>query len=518
MKCFSRTCFDSSLALSLFGLLLSLPAHAQVEAEAYAGVTESRVLFRDNCAVCHGENLEGAPQGTPLRGPLRHGEAVTEIVAGIGEGYAGSAMPAWRAVFSADQIRGLALYILETRADLNYVTSNFDGPLTIWAGVFSTELHRFRLETLVSDLDPLPFSIAPLPDGRLLVTEKTRGLRFIGPDGAKSGLILGTPRAYADIYRTEARLDLERGTGWLLDVALHPDYADSGWIYLAYADRCEGCNAASREGQVPVSMTKLVRGRITGGRWIDEETIWQAELEHYTSADDLVAGGRIAFDDRGHVFLTVGAKGEATVLGVQDLATPWGKIHRLNDDGSIPADNPFADRADAYRSIYTYGHRSPQGLEFDPATGNLWGSEHGPRGGDEINLLLPGRNYGWPLYSLGMNYDGTPVDFGKELGIGFELSDIQQPVVDMTPSPAISSFIISTSTRFPAWQGDFLVGSLKARSLFRVEIEDNQFVRRETLFDGVGRIRDIAQGFDGTIYLLFEHGAGGQIVRLVSAD
>jgi glucose/arabinose dehydrogenase/cytochrome c5 len=504
--------------LALFGLVTTPTALAQVEAEAYAGVTESRILFRENCAVCHGENLEGAPQGSPLRGPLRHGEAVAEIVAGINDGFADTAMPAWRTAFSADQIRGLALYILETRSDLNYVTSNFDGPLTIPEGVFNTERHRFRLETLVNDLDPLPFSIAPLPDGRLLVTEKTRGIRIVSGDGAKSGLIAGTPHAYDDIYRAEARLDLERGKGWLLDVALHPNFDDNGWIYLSFTDRCEGCNAASRDSQEPVSMTKLVRGRIAGDRWIDEETIWQADLAHYTITDDLVAGGRIAFDDRGHVFLSVGAKGPAIHEGVQDLATPWGKIHRLNDDGSIPADNPFADRSGVYRSIYTFGHRSPQGLEFDPATGNLWQSEHGPRGGDEINLLLPGENYGWPLYSLGMNYEGTPVDFGKELGISFDLSAIQQPVVDMTPSPAISSFIIATSAQFPGWHEDFLVGSLKARSLFRVEIEDNRFVRRETLFEGVGRIRDIAQGVDGAIYLLFEHGAGGQIVQLLPVD
>ncbi len=518
MKQNMATRSGTGLALSLFGLLIDLPAHAQVEAEVYSGATESRMLFRENCAVCHGENLEGAPQGSPLRGPLRHGEAVTEIVASISDGYADRGMPAWRAVFSADQVRSLALYILETRAGLNYVTSNFDGQLKIPEGVFSTELHRFRLETTVSDLDPLPFSIAPLPDGRLLVTEKTKGVRIVNADGAKSELIAGTPHAYDDTYRAETRLDLERGKGWLLDVALHPNYAENGWIYLAFADRCEGCNALSRDSQEAVSMTKLVRGRIAADRWIDEETIWQADLEHYTSTDDLVAGGRIAFDDRGHVFLSVGAKGPAIHEGVQDLATPWGKIHRINDDGSIPADNPFAQRADAYRSIYSFGHRSPQGLEFDPATGNLWGSEHGPRGGDEINLLLPGQNYGWPLYSLGMNYDGTPVDFGKELGIRFDLSAIQQPVVDLTPSPAISSFIISTSAQFPGWQGDFLVGSLKARSLFRVEIEDNRFVHRETLFEGVGRIRDIAQGVDGAIYLLFEQGAGGQIVRLVPAE
>ena len=260
MKQNMATRSETVLALALFGLLATLPAHAQVEAEAYAGVTASRILFQENCAVCHGENLEGAPQGTPLRGPLRRGEAVTEIVAGISDGYPDSAMPAWRAVLSADQVRGLALYILETRANLNYVTSNFDGQLTIPEEVFSTQRHRFTLETVVSDLDPLPFSIAPLADGRLLVTEKTKGVRIVSTDGAKSELIAGTPHAYDDIYRADTRLDLERGIGWLLDVALHPNYAENKWIYLAFADRCEGCNALSRDSQEAVSMTKLVRG------------------------------------------------------------------------------------------------------------------------------------------------------------------------------------------------------------------------------------------------------------------
>jgi glucose/arabinose dehydrogenase len=239
-------------------------------------------------------------------------------------------------------------------------------------------------------------------------------------------------------------------------------------------------------------------------------------MEHYNAASDVAAGGRVAFDDAGHVYFTVGLKGGNQ--GIQDLSMPWGKIHRVNDDGSIPEDNPFADRDDVYRSIYTYGHRSPQGLEFDFENGELWGTEHGPRGGDEVNLLLPGRNYGWPLYSLGLDYDGTPVEYGRDLGITFELSDIEQPVVDLTPSPAVSSFIITTSEQFPEWEGDFLVGSLKARSLFRIEIENNQFVRRETLFEGIGRIRDIEQGFNGDIYLLLEHGSGGRIVRLVPVD
>ena len=495
--------------------LIKAPA-AFAQAEAYSGIINSRVLFQENCAVCHGENLEGAPQGTPLRGELRHGDSMADVIASISNGYEASGMPTWQNTFSTAQIRGIAMYILETRANLDYVTSNFDMPLSIPDGGFESELHDFRLETVIDGLDPLPFSIEPLPDGRLLLTEKTKGVRIIGPDGEQSGYIRGTPQAHDDIYRMDTRLDIERGQGWLFDIVLHPNYEENGWIYLHFGDRCNDCNDLSRRSGRAVAMNKLVRGKIEDGEWIEQETIWQADMEHYNTSGGVGAGCRVAFDDAGHVYFSVGSRGPSG--GIQDLSMPWGKIHRVNDDGSIPEDNPFADREDVYRSIYTYGHRSPQGLEFDTSNGELWGSEHGPRGGDEVNRLLPGRNYGWPLYSLGLNYDGTPVEWGRDRGITFELSDIEQPVVDLTPSIAVSSFIITTSEQFPEWKGDFLVGSLKARSLFRIDIEDNRFVHRETLFEGIGRIRDIEQGYNGDLYLLLEHGSGGQIVRLVPAD
>lgn len=506
-----------TLGIVLATNLLALPP-AFAQAEAYSGVIESRERFRENCSVCHGENLAGTPQGTSLQGELRHGDSIDAIVASISEGYARSGMPAWQDVFSPSQIRSIAMYLLETRANVDYVTSNFDQPLIIPEQPFESRLHAFRLQTLTDDLDPLPFSLAPLPDGRLLVTEKTRGVRIVQQNGAVSALVRGTPRAYDDIYRLDSRLDIERGMGWLFDIVPHPDYEDNGWIYLYHSHRCQDCNALSREQGSPVSMNRVVRGRIVADQWRDEEILWQADMRHYTRSGDVGAGGRLTFDDAGHVYFTVGIKGESNYRGIQDLATPWGKIHRINDDGSLPPDNPFAGREDVYGSIYTYGHRSPQGLEYDPRTGELWGSEHGPRGGDEINRLLPGGNYGWPLYSRGIDYDGTPVDYGQQLGIAWELSDIQQPVVDLTPSPAVSSFIISDSELFPNWQGDFLVGSLKSRSLFRIAIENNRLVERETLFEGIGRIRDIEQGFNGEVYLLLEHSAGGRIVRLIPAD
>ncbi len=513
-----KTHLSATLCWLLLPAALLSPARvsAQQEAVAYSGVTESRLAFQENCAVCHGEDLEGAAQGTPLRGELVHGEAMADVVASITTGFVDSGMPSWDDIFSPVEIQGLAMYVLETRANVGYVTSNYDAPLEIPGDVFETEHHAFRLETLVDDLDPLPFSLAPLPDGSLLVTEKTKGVRIVGPGGELSPLIEGTPKAFDDIYQMDSRIDIERGMGWLFDILLHPDYAENGWIYLYHGHRCEDCNAVSRERDRPVSMNRMVRGRIRDGVWVDEEVIWQADIEDYSLAGDVGAGGRAIFDDQGHLYFTLGSKG--SMAGIQSLAAPWGKTHRINDDGSIPSDNPFAGQDGVYESIYTYGHRSPQGLEYDAASGTLWGSEHGPRGGDEINLLLPGGNYGWPLFSLGLDYDGTPVEYGEAIGIDVDLSEIEQPVVDLTPSPAVSSFIISDSDQFPAWRGDYLVGSLKARSLFRVEIENNEFVSQELLFDGIGRIRDIEQGPNGDIYLLFEHDAGGKIVRLAPVN
>ena len=472
-------------------------------------------VYGESCSVCHGENLEGAAQGTPLVGvELKHGDSIESISASIAAGFPDTGMPGWSQTLEETEIRRLAIYISERRSNLAYTDFKIAAPLLMPDGVIESELHDFRIETVTTGLDPLPFSIAPLPDGRILLTEKTRGLSIISRDGQQSELIRGTPLAYDDGFEIPGIL-LTFGLGWLMDVAPHPDYEENGWIYLAYGDRCTDCNAASRAAGRPVSMNMLIRGRIEDGEWVDSETIWRADIEAYTVVPDMAAGGRIAFDGAGHVFLSVGIKGLGEQVGVQDLSLPYGKIHRVNDDGSIPADNPFVATADALETIWTYGHRSPQGLEFNNETGQLWGTEMGQRGGDEINLLLPGRNYGWPLYSKGLKYDGTPVDYGKDLGIELDLKDIEQPIVDLTPSPAVSSFIFYAGSAFPEWRQNMIVGTLKATELYRMVLDGNQVVERETLLKGAGRIRDIETGPDGYIYLLIEHASGGQIVRLV---
>ena len=489
-------------------------AGAQTQQRQRGGLSVFGEVFRENCAVCHGENLEGSAMGTPLVGvDLIHGDSMETLIASITDGYEDQGMPAWSEVLDEQQIKSLALWINENRGGMLYSEFNINRELEIPTETVVTEHYDLKIEPLVAGLDPLPYSIAPLPDGRILLTEKMRGLRIISREGEKSDLIDGTPAVYDDAPQRGG--GLLYGLGWLLDVAIHPDYEENGWIYLHYTDRCKDCNAASREAGRPVSMNALIRGRIRDGKWVDEETIWKADIETYTPVTDVAAGGRIAFDPDGYEFISVGMK---SMDRIQDLSSPHGKTHRVHDDGRIPSDNPFIDNPDAGNTVWTYGHRSPQGLEFNTQTRQLWGTEHGPRGGDEVNLLLPGRNYGWPLYSKGQNYNGTKVDWGKEFGIEFELKDIEQPVVDLTPSPAVSSFVFYDGDAFPAWRDDIIVGSLKAAHLYRIVIEDNKFVRKERLIENLARIRDVEIGTSGEIYLLLEHASGGQVVRVVPTD
>jgi glucose/arabinose dehydrogenase len=499
------------IAIRLAALVAALAAAGAATAQEDPFLT----VYRENCSVCHGEKLEGAAQGTPLAGVvLKHGDSIAQITKSVAEGFPQAGMPAWSATLDDTRIRRLAIFISEKRADFSYTDFKVGEPPPIPQGKIASEQHAFRIETVATGIDRLPYSIAPLPDGRILVTEKTRGLRIVSKSGELSEPIRGTPRAYDDGFLMPG-LKIVYGEGYLLDVALHRDYAKNGWIYLSYTDRCGDCNEASRKAKLPASMVALVRGRIKDGEWVDQQTIWRTDVENYTVMPDMAAGGRIAFDGRGHVFLSVGIKGGSEFAGVQDLKLPYGKIHRVNDDGSMPADNPFVGTPNALPSIWSYGHRSPEGLEFDKRTGRLWETEMGQRGGDEVNLLLAGKNYGWPLVSKGLKYDGTPVDYGKQLGIEPDLASIKQPVVDLTPSPAVSSFVLYDGKAFPRWKGNMLVGTLKATELYRMIVDGDRVVHRETLLTGLGRIRDIAVGADGNVYLLLEHASGGRILRLV---
>ena len=303
----------------------------------YEGVTHDplTVAYDENCSVCHGEHMEGTGQGTPLVGvAFRHGETVEEIVASIANGFPAQGMPGWSGILPETEIRKLAIYVSERRSDLGRdfrVGMAFDIP----QGTIRSALHDFRIESFAEGLDPLPYSISPLPDGGFLLTEKKRGLRLVSADGEPSPLIEGTPMAHADAF-TVPLVALEFGTGWMMEVAAHPDYADNGWVYLHFGDRCDDCNAVGGA----VSMNKVVRGRIEEGRWTDEETIWSTPVEDYSAMPDMAAGGRLCFDEARRLYISVGMKGAVNYYGIQDLGEPYGKIHRVHDDGGRPGRQP----------------------------------------------------------------------------------------------------------------------------------------------------------------------------------
>ena len=489
----------------LVSVLISLSGCSQ--SDAFYG------LYVAECSTCHGASFEGTTRGPALASaaPVEKGSMET-LVQTIASGVPEKGMPGFGQTLDAVEIKRLAMLIIEVRQvgvkDGDYY--NIKAPFSIPEDPIETERHTFSIELVASGLDPLPYSIAPLPDGRILVTEKKRGLRIVAKDGTLSPLIKGTPET-CDIVYEDPTLFIQYGNGWMLDIAPHPDYENNGWIYMTYGDRLAKCN----NGGSDASMQKLIRGRISNGTWVDQETIWEVDSTYYTTMPDMTMGGRIAFDDAGHLYFTLGMKGYTNYEGIQDLGQPHGKIHRIHLDGLIPDDNPYVNDQTAIPSIWTYGHRSPQGLEFNPRTQKLWGTEMGPRGGDEVNLIEPAKNYGWPLYSKGLDYDGTPVEYGKELGITFDLSEIEQPKVDLTPSPAVSSFIIHDGSAFPEWKDNLIIGTLKSTELYRMVIEDDEIVHRETIIKEFTRIRDVEQGPDGTIYLLLEHADGGHIVRLI---
>ncbi len=346
---------------------------------------------------------------------------------------------------------------------------------------------RVEVVEVASGLE-VPWSIAFLPDGRLLVTERAGRLRAVSPDGAVSAPLVGVPDVWAN------------GQGGLLDVALAPDFAQSGMIYLSYA---EGGGSEDRAG------TALGRGRLVGERIEDWQVLFRQEPKLSQGAH---FGSRIVFDGHGHLFLALGENNQRPAA--QKLDHLQGKVVRLNLDGSVPPDNPFVGRADARPEIWSYGHRNQQGAALHPPTGALWTSEHGPRGGDEINIPQPGRNYGWPLATYGINYSGQPIPEAT----GTVAPGTEPPHYYFERSPALSGMAFYTADRFPAWQGNLFLGGLASRDLIRLVLDgDGRVIAEERLLtDRAPRLRDVRQGPDGYLYLLSE--TEGKVLRMGLAE
>ena len=382
-------------------------------------------------------------------------------------------MPAWGTALPEKEIRAFVIYIREQRDQ--YKKGRIPFPAPTESMVVKSQLHDYQLNTWIGGLKE-PWSLAFLPGGLAVVTEK-RGRAYL----IENGRLAAEPLAGVPAVDTASQAGL-------FDVVPHPDYAKNGWLYFAYAD------PQKNDRGEDVSLTRILRARLEDGALVDQETVFQAKREHYLKAGGIHFGGRIAFDRQGYLYFTIGERGQGP--HAQDITRPNGKVHRIFDDGRIPDDNPFAQDATAVRSIWSYGHRNPQGLAYNSATGELYDVEHGPRGGDEVNRIGKGLNYGWPVITYGMNYDGTAItDITAKEGM-------EQPVTYWVPSIAPCGANFYAGDLFPKWKNNLFVASLAAQQLHRLEIVGNKLVAEEILFKNLGRIRHVIGGPDGAIYVL----------------
>jgi glucose/arabinose dehydrogenase len=455
---------------------------SSVLAQNQIGTGAAEALYQQYCMSCHGESLSGG-LGSSLLDPSAWKRVGPDLSFSdyTKDGDLATGMPGFKLVLNDAEIRSLEIYIDEMRQKIAREAGM--ALVTEVDGVYTAGDYSFRLETLVTGLST-PWSLSFIDQNRALITERTGALR-LWENGILSPPVVGTPEVVA------------RGQGGMLEVSVHPDYIENGWVYLAFS---AGADASSDPN---ASMTKVVRGHIVANKWQDEEVIFEVPAALHSNSG-VHFGTRFVFQD-GFLFFGIGDRGASDQA--QDLSRPNGKIHRIHDDGRIPVDNPFVDVPNAYPSIWTYGNRNPQGLVADPMSGVIYESEHGPRGGDEINRIEKGANYGWPVITYGMNYNGQPIT-AITAAPGME-----QPLHFWTPSIAVCGIDFYQGDRFPAWKGDLIAGGLASQELHRLILDAGQVVDSEIILKGVGRVRDVVSGPDGYLYLVFN--SPDSVARLV---
>ena len=466
----------ASVVVLAIALALLPPSHALQTPQPAA------TLYAQYCAGCHGPNLRGGSATSLIDDEWKNGSDDASISRVILDGVPGTPMAPFKGVLDELAVRQLVFHIRQQavaakgRPQLNVEPDGF---------VLKSERQTVRLEVVAKGLET-PWAIAFLPDGRMLVTERPGRLRVVDKGGEPGAPVSGIPEVWA------------RQDGGMFDVEVHPAFARTGWIYLSYAE----------PGPNGTSMTAIVRGRLKDNAWMDQQVIYKAPPELFDAAN-VHYGSRFVFDREGRLFYSIGDRGKAQ--DAQDLSKPAGKIHRVNDDGSAPKDNPFVDRSGAMASIWSYGHRNPQGLAFDDS-GRLWSSEHGPRGGDELNVVERGANYGWPVVSHGL-----------EPGITRSEQDgMRSPLAYWNPSIGPAGIMHASSDRYPGWRGSLFLSALAGQHLRRLETDGGRVTRQEIVFDQFGRVRDIVTGPDGLFYVSvnlpgqrLSDTTAGVIVRLV---
>jgi len=459
------------LCLSIFSLSAQ-PTLAQ-ESERAAE------LFQEVCSQCHGENLQGGMAQSLIDGIWQFGEG--SIEENIKHGLTHVGMPAFEATLTDDEVEALAEYLESVEEELGVTKPPPPTKL-------QTLDYEIDVALFAEDLE-IPWAIDFLDENTALITERPGRLRVVHNDTLISEPITGTPKV------------LHEGQGGLLDVAVDPDYAENGWVYLSYSHEIE-----PEAGNRTVAMTRIVRGRLRDGAWADEQVVYEAPHDTYILTRHHY-GSRIVFDPEGHLYFSIGERGIGD--DAQDISMPNGKIHRIYRDGGIPSDNPFVDTYDALPTIFTYGNRNPQGLAIHPQTGQLWETEHGPMGGDELNVLLAARNYGWPRITYGRDYSGELVsEYNRRPGM-------EQPRLFWRPSVAVCGLDFYTGNQFPKWQNRLLVGALRFEEVKLLTLDQGRVQHEEVILKNAGRVRDVTTGPDGAIYVVLNRpDSEGIVLRL----
>jgi aldose sugar dehydrogenase len=431
-------------------------------------LTTGPAIYKSLCAQCHGAFMDGGSAKGLVKTQWLFGKEKGFLVHNVTNGIEAAGMPAFGKALSREQIEMVVDHVLDKQGTMVQQSRT-------WPETIVTPDYTFKVDVLVDEGIQTPWGIEFVDARRALITERPGGMKWMVDGKLDPKPIEGLPLAW------------EFGDGGMMDLALDPDYDKNGWIYLGFSDPL-----GDHLGRFTSAMTKLVRGRVKDYKWVDQEIIFQVPHEEYYNSV-FRFGCRLIFDKEGHLFFTFGDRGH--VEEAQDLTKPAGKIFRINKDGSIPRDNPFVGRKGVYEGIYSYGNRNAQGISIHPETGSIWATEHGPKGGDELNLITKGTNYGWPLVTYGVDYDGSVVSSFSEI------AGMQGPALHWTPSIAASATDFVTSPLLPKWKNNLLVGALKFEEVRRIVIEDNKVVSEEVILKGFGRIRDVKFGPDGALYL-----------------
>jgi glucose/arabinose dehydrogenase len=428
--------------------------------------------YKKYCGTCHGQNFQGGMSKSLIDGIWQFDSSDEGIAKIIKSGKLENGMPSFENVLNDAQISNIIKLIRSKEKKVGL--ENYEIVKSL-----ETFDYKVNVELVTNDIEE-PWAIDFISPSIALVTEKPGRLRLIKNGKLEKEPINGTPKVR------------HTGQGGLLDVAVDPNYEKNGWIYISFSHDIDGNG-----------MTKLVRGKIKNNSWTNEEVLFEADKDLYINTNHHF-GSRIVFDDNEHLFFSIGDRGKRE--HAQDLTRPNGKIHRIFRDGKIPKDNPFLNTKSAIPSIYAFGSRNAQGLSIEPATGKLWEAEHGQQGGDELNIIKAGKNYGWDKITYGINYDGSvSTENVKQPGM-------EVPVLFWRPSIAVCGIDFYKGDLFPKWTGHLIVGALKYEEVRLLDIEDDRVIHEETILKDSGRVRDVCSAPDGSIYIVLNQ--PDEIIRL----